>query len=175
MTRAYFEEEVWSWSELLDFCERNNHELGERLYSWESVCEWIDDTVIDLARELSWQDLLSRLQDFDAIAGYDYYLADDWHGGFRAASDDDFEDCRREVMRWADENGVWEDAEEDGDDEETGTAEPEDEGAPEEECSFAEMFAAGVGCVRSVSAAALERAREEDRAYAEIRSTPLVF
>ncbi len=183
MTREQFENEVWSWEELTGFCNDNDcYDILDVLYSWDTVCEWVDDCLVDWARELSWQDLLARLQEFDSISGGDFYIQDDWGGGFREAGDYDFEDLRHQVFEWAVENGVFDGEGDDADEEECESdgspeepEEPEDEDVPEEDVSFGEMFAEGVGCVRAISAAALEQAREEDRTYAEVRNAPLIF
>ena len=176
MTRAEFIDEVTEWWELIDFCNDNRCEdLVENLYSEDARNEYIDDCLVDWAHDNGWRDLLDILRDYENEDGYDYYVYDEYYGRYVGATTDDFRTYKDEVLRYADENDLF-DAEEDEEEEEsdsygrwgyTDESNEDEEEVPDEDCSFTEMFAAGIGCVAAINSEAIRQAQEEERSFLE--------
>ena len=169
MLRDEFIDNVTTWNELVDFCEEEGLSFCDELCGEDSFNEWIDGNLVSWAHEHSWQDLMSMLNNYDSICGADYYLWDDYEGGYRRADDSDFDDIKNTVIEFMDEDSRWDDSDEDEEEEEyEPEPDPDDvEPTPEEDFSFGEMFTAGVGCVRAINEKALEAARQQDKAFAE--------
>lgn len=180
MTRQEFIDDVTTWCDLLTFCSDEDCDLCEDIVDSDYYNEYINDNLVDLARNNDWTDLRDRLNEFYDNSGYDYYLWDDYYGQYNGIDNDDaiFEDYKLRVLNWMDEGDYWPDGDED-EEEETGTwapsysvpqpaEEPEDlDPIPDEDCSFTDMFAAGVGCIASINEEAIREAQEADRVFAE--------
>lgn len=169
MTRAQFFEEVSTWWELMDFCSDQRCDLCEDIYDDEARDDYINDCLMDWAREDSWEELLSRLQDIPT--GYEYYRLD--YGEWEGLNDgSDFDEMRDEVAEWMDENGYWDDEEEEDDDEEDAPyidledAEPIDD----EDCSLGELFEGSVARIQAISEEEIEAARETEQALHDFLS-----
>lgn len=177
MTRDEFERNVRDWDELKNFCWENNCDECDSVESSDSWNEWIEDNLVDWARNETWRDMLSILNRMDDNSGYDWYVWDDYESEYRPVDDSDFDDYYRRVFEWADENDVFDDAEHDEEDEEDfEPVDPEDEEpTPDEECSFDDICKDAIGCVRRINEEILERARQEDKMYAEIEEDVLPF
>ena len=102
MTRREFEDEVTTWWELQDFCEEIRCNIMDGLIDGDSRSAYIDEELVDLARNNTWTDLLSILQRYEDESGYEYYLYDEYYGEYRGISDYDFDDYKQQVMEWAD-------------------------------------------------------------------------
>ena len=188
MKRSEFLNDVDCVGELLSFCWQNNCDVMENVIDDDTRDEYINDSLVDLAREYNWQDLYRILSDYDDYSGYSYYYYDDGYGEYRPLSENDFEEWRDEVLRWADDQGDFWDPEDDEEDEEDESGdvcwdqwseescsdETEDnfEVPDEEDCSVLDMLSAGVGCIRSINEAAMEQARQEDRLFMEFTEIP---
>lgn len=109
MTKREFENDITTISELVDFCSDEGYDL--EVYDEYGRDEWIDEGLMDKARDMSWQALLSELQDIPT--GYDYYRYDD--GEWSGVDDYDFQDLKDEVEEWMDEWGRWDEEEPDED------------------------------------------------------------
>lgn len=109
MTKREFENDITTISELVDFCSDEGYDLD--IYDEYSRDDWINEGLMDRARDMSWQDLLSELQDIPT--GYDYYRYDD--GEWSGVDDYDFSDLKDEVEEWMDEWGRWDEEEPDED------------------------------------------------------------
>lgn len=164
MTRAEFFDNVTTWWELKDFCDDERCDICEDIYDEDGRDSYINDCLMDWARNDTWTELLARLEDIPT--GYEAYRYDDY-GEWEGLDDGDFRAIRDEVAEWVDEYSSWDDDEEEDEEEavdEEDTPEeyvdPEDETPIEDEdCSFDELFVAGVVCVQSIEATA--RAEEE--------------
>lgn len=107
MTRTEFEENVVSFGDLVDFCYDNNLEVMEDVISDDQLD---DDVNEDLQyHNGSWQDLRDRLDEIPQ--GYDWYRRDGFLD-FCPLDDYDFERYREDVIRAAEDEGVFEDEEE---------------------------------------------------------------
>ena len=180
MTRQEFIDDVTTWGELLNFCSDEDCDLCEDIVDWDYVDDYVNDSLVDWARDNDWRSLLGILNNVDDNSGYDYYRYDDYE---YVPVDDDrnlFEEYKDSVLEWMDDNDYWPDGDEDEEEEEeTGTwapsysapqpaEEPEDlDPIPDEDCSFTDMFAAGVGCIASINEEAIREAQEADRVFAE--------
>lgn len=179
MTRIEFEENVTEWWELMNFCSDNGcEEFVENVVDDDYRDEYIDEMLVDMARNNSWRDMLDILNDYYNDGGYDYYIYDEYYGRYQGADEDDFRRYKDEVYQHAIEHGLFDDDEEDEedsgvdpfkfpDDEEYDPLEDEDEELPEEDCSVIEMLASGVGCVASINDEAIRQAQEDDRVFME--------
>ena len=171
MTRQEFIDEVCDWGDLIDFC-RDNHadDLVEDIYDEASRDDYINEGLVDLAREYTWDELYSIL---DRIpTGYEYYKYD--YGDWEGLGDGDFDDLKQEVDDYCLRNGIFDDEEED--EEEEPEEEPEEESVDEEgeepiedeDCSFSDLFSESAACVAAFAKAQKEQEEEEQRHFDEI-------
>lgn len=110
MTRQQFINEVNYWWELIDFCNDNGCSYCDDVYSEESRDDYINEELVDLARNAdSWSSLLDTLNDI--TIGYDYYRRTDYND-WEGLSDYEFSDYKDDVLQWADDEGIWDDDEE---------------------------------------------------------------
>lgn len=169
MTRAEFYENVTTWWDLKDFCFDENCDICNDIYDEEGRDDYINECLIGWARNDSWTELLSRLEDIPT--GYDYYRYDDY-GDWVGLDDGDFNEIRDEVAEWMDDNGYWDDDEEEADDEDEKPLDDEEEEPPveDEDCSLGELFAASATRVQSIAEEELAKAREEELAFATLMS-----
>lgn len=170
MTRTEFFDTVTTWWDLKNFCSDEQCDFCDDIYDEEDRDGYINDCLMDWAQNDTWQELYSRLEDIPT--GYDFYRCDD-SGEWSGLDDGDFGRLRGEIADWMDENGYWDDDEEEADEE--GDEEPfddEEEESPveDEDCSLGELFAASATRVKSIAEDELEKAREEDRAFAVLMS-----
>lgn len=169
MTRAEFLDEVTSWYDLIQFCQENRCDLCDDIYDDESKDDYINEQLVDWAREDGWYDLWRRLDNIPT--GYDYYSMDDY-GEFSGLDDGDFEDRKDEVIEWADDADFWEEDEEEVEDDEEeffiDEIDEEEQPIEDEECSLGELFASSVNSIKSIAESELEKAREEDLAFAAL-------
>lgn len=178
MTRAEFFENVTSWWELKDFCSEQRCELCDDVYDDESRDDYINEDLVDWARNDNWYDLRDRLNNLDA--GYDYWRLDDYGEWTGLDDDDDLEEMKREVAEWVDDYGDWDDDEEEADDDEEEVfddeedaplIDPEDaEPIDDEDCSLGELFEGSVARIQAISEEELEAARETERALQDFLS-----
>lgn len=169
MTRAEFFENVTSWWELKDFCSEQRCDLCDDIYDEEGRDDYINDCLMDWARNDSWTELLSRLEDIPT--GYDYYRYDDY-GDWVGLDDGDFDEIRDEVAEWMDDNGYWDDDEEEANDDEEEAFDDEEDAEPidDEDCSLGELFDGSVARIQAISEEELEAARETERALQDFLS-----
>lgn len=169
MTRAEFYENVTTWWDLKNFCSDEQCDICDDIYDEEGRDDYINDCLMDWARNDSWTELLSRLEDIPT--GYDYYRYDDY-GEWEGLVDGDFDEIRDEVAEWMDDNGYWDDDEEEADDEDEEPIDDEEEEPPveDEDCSLGELFAASATRVQSIAEEELAKAREEELAFATLMS-----
>ena len=169
MTRAEFYENVTTWWDLKDFCFDENCGICNDIYDEEGRDDYINECLMGWARNDSWTELLSRLEDIPT--GYDYYRYDDY-GDWVGLDDGDFNEIRDEVAEWMDNNGYWDDDEEEADDEDEKPLDDEEEEPPveDEDCSLGELFAASATRVQSIAEEELAKAREEELAFATLMS-----
>lgn len=177
MTRAEFYENVTTWRELKNFCSDEQCDICDDIYDERGRDDYINDCLMDWARNNSWTGLLSRLEDIPT--GYDYYQCDDYGDWVGLDDNDDFDDIREEVVDWMDNNGYWDDEEEANDDEEevfddeedAPFIDPEDaEPIDDEDCSLGELFEGSVARIQAISEEELEAARETERALQDFLS-----
>lgn len=164
MTRNEFLNNVTTWGELIDFCNDEGCDYCDDIYSEESRDETINDYLVDWARNESWQDLFSRLDNIET--GYDYYKEDDY-GDWVGLSDDDFDDYKDDVLRWMDDNGYWDEEdeyledEEFTDDEEVSDSDGDDSDTPEEAFPVTELISLCILDVTIQQNAAKKKEQEE--------------
>lgn len=177
MTRVEFFENVTSWWELKDFCSDEQCDICDDIYDEEGRDDYINDCLMNWARNDSWTELLSRLEDIPT--GYDYYRYDDY-GDWVGLDDGDFDEIRDEVAEWMDDNGYWDNDEEEAnddeeevfdDEEDAPSTDPEDaEPIDDEDCSLGELFEGSVARIQAISEEELEAARETERALQDFLS-----
>lgn len=170
MTRAEFFENVTSWWELKDFCDEQRCSLCDDVYDDEARDDYINEYLSEWARNENWYDLRVRLDNLET--GYEYWRLDDY-GDWTGLDDDDLDNMKDEVAEWVDDYGDWDDDEEEVDEEEDEEPFDDEEEEPpieDEDCSLGELFAASATRVKSIAEDELEKAREEDRAFAVLMS-----
>jgi len=124
MTREYFINEIDEWWKLKDFCNEYGCWVCDDIVDSDYRDEWIEDHLIEWARENTWTDLrdvLNSLYDDSSDSYYRISEYDEWYG-----VDDDFDYYKEDALGWADENEIWDDGNEDG------TSEPVEYHEPEE-------------------------------------------
>ena len=178
MKRTEFIRDVTTWWELMDVCEEHSLRTCEDIIDDESRNDYINETLVDLARNNSWQDLRDTLNCYADDDGYDFYAYDDYYGRWRPLDDDDFDNYKDLVLEEMDNNDYFdpEDDEEDSEEPSAGSGwkmdsdqstntEDDFEFVDEEECSMIDMMAAGAGCIRELDFRAKELEREENAAF----------
>ncbi len=163
MTRNEFLEDVTSFGDLKDFCYNEDCNLLEDVYDEEGRDDYINECLMDWARDDTWQELYDRLNGIPT--GYNWYRYDEY-GDWCGLDDEDFEEYKNDVLEWADDNGVWDDDEEDTD-EDYFEGEPEDDDpAPEEEdFSVGDLIGMCVVTLGTIQSEDARRAREEEEEF----------
>lgn len=174
MTKNEFLDDMTDLGDLYSFCMDNTLDFCDDLLSWDVVEDSIEEQLVDMARDYTWDELRDKLNYYDSISGGDWYILDDYDGDYRCVDDDQglFEGIRDDIVEYMDENELWDEEDEVNEsgwamtsEEETAAFEDEQDDLPEEDCSISDMFYAGVGCVRSINDAAIEQRRQEDQAF----------
>lgn len=131
MTRGEFLEDITCWDDLLAFCNENGCNVCEDIYSRSNMNDYINDVLVDMARNADdWQDLWNEL---DIIPiGYDFYIKNEY-GEFTGADVVDFDDYKNDVLEWADDEEVFDEDEEYEDSEEAYDEDTEDDEQCEED------------------------------------------
>lgn len=168
MTRLEFIDDITSWSELLEFCSEESCDLLEDIFDEESMDFEINEFLGDYARDYDWYNIRDYLKEIPT--GYDYYKqngAFDWVG----LTDDDLDDYKNDVLRWAEDYDVFENEDEEGDDdidnEESVLEEPEDPPVEDEDFSFDELFGL---CAQVCSSIQKVNRHQEEAEYAEFEN-----
>lgn len=112
MTRQGFIDEITVWDELIDFCYNEECDICEDIISNGSMCEAIEEELVDAAREYSWRELRDALNSIDT--DYDYYRREGVLS-YYPVDDSDFDDYKDDVLEWMDNGGYWDDEEDDED------------------------------------------------------------
>lgn len=164
MTRNEFLDDVTTFGELKDFCSDNGCNLLDDVYDEESRDDYVNDCLAEWAHNNSWEELRDILNEIPT--GYDWYLDD--YGSWDGLDDEDFENCKNDVLEWADDNDIWEDDEE-GDEEDSDYFEDEsedDEPAPEEEdFSVGDLIGMCVAALGAIQSEDTRRVREEEEEF----------
>ena len=169
MTRAEFDEEVNDFADLKSFCWDNDCDLLEDVYSDDEMNEYINEELVNFANEYGrWQELRDAL---GAINESYYWYRHDGDLDFEPI-DYEYEAYRSDVIRWAEENDVFDPEEEPEEEEAVGepTEEAPEEEFPVEDPSFLQScFAASMETFRAYTTekeAAIAKAIQEatDRA-----------
>lgn len=162
MTRQEFIDDVTSWDELIDFCNDNGCGYCDDVYSEYSRDEYIDDDLVDMARNADgWSDLLDSLNNIPT--GYDFYRRDDY-GEWRGLGDYEFSDYKSDVLEWGDDAEIWdEDEEEDG--EEPWYVDDEEFTPPDESISIADLMTSCNSKLQKISDDAEKAAAEDEKAF----------
>lgn len=147
MTRQEFVENILDYYDLTQFCEENGLSSLDDVYDRDQWDEWVEDRLVDWARNNSWRDLYNILCDCDNDDGYDYYQYDDGEGRLCPI---EFDELRSMVLEEADYEEVWDD-ENDEEDSESDYQEYESEDEIEEGCSIEEMFVDSKNCIQKFS------------------------
>ena len=166
MTRDEFINDVRDIDDLQDFCDEIGCSTLEGVYSPDYYDEWIEDQLVDLARNNTWRDLYGILSNFDDDAGYDFYMSDEY-GDLKPI---EFEDIKDQVLDWADYNAAWDEMLDDDDEERELSEEERYEIEPteEEDCTVMEMFVESRNCVQTLTPEQLEALGNGLRATMEL-------
>lgn len=111
MTRQQFLDEVNSWEELIDFCNDAGCRYCEDICNESERDDCIDENLVSMAREHSWQELFDIL---DGIpSGYNYYRYSEDYNEWIGMVESDFYERKDDVLEWGDINCIWEEDEDD--------------------------------------------------------------
>lgn len=147
MTRQEFIDDIRYWSDLIDFCSDNGCDYCEDIYDSDAWNDYVNDDVAEMARNDGWRDILSVLQGYDEISGYDYYRRNDY-GEWIGLDDDDFESYKDDVCEWMDNNDYWD--EEDEEEPPVSYVNPEDVTPLEaEDVSMDDLFLSGIEALKT--------------------------
>ncbi len=107
MTRREFIEEVNDFDDLTRFCWNNDCYVCEYVRDGEQY----DDYIWELIRDWDngWEELRDWLDCLPCVGRYDYVDTED---DFVVLDDDDFQDYKRRVLGWMDENNYWDEPDE---------------------------------------------------------------
>ena len=129
MTRQEFIDDVTCWGELIDFCNDEGCDYLDNIYDEDARDDYINEYQLeDWVRNNTWSNLYSLLDDIPS--GYDYYRIDEY-GDWEGLDDYDFGDYKDDVLRWADDIGIFDEEDEEED--------PADYGIEDEEVDDEEI------------------------------------
>lgn len=187
MTREEFIDNITYWYELIVFCNDLDCDICSEVYDNDQRNAYIDNELVDLARNNSWEEMRDILNGYDT--GYEYWSRDDY-GEWEGLSDVDFDEYKNDVLEWADNQGdVW-DEEEADDDEETTTwnvdeepirniqpelrPEPEEETTAEDDgISFSELFLSCGNTLHEIYDNQAKEAAQEDADFSKFIAEPV--
>lgn len=113
MTREEFLNEICSWGDLVNFCYDNGCSLCDDIYDEEGRDDILNEELVSLAENADdWRELLDILENIPT--DFEYYTRE-YNCDFSSLDDEDFESRKRDVLAWADSDGIWDDEEEDED------------------------------------------------------------
>lgn len=166
MTRNEFLNDVITFGELKDFCYDYDCTMLEDVYDEEGRDDYINECLMDWARDDSWQELYSRL---DGIpTGYDWYRYDDY-GEWCGLDDGDFEEYKDDVLEWGDDNDIWDEDEEEDDTDifaeeiDADMADEEDEPVEDEDFSVDALMGMCSVAFVTIQKENIQRLQEEER------------
>ena len=142
MTRQEFIDEINDWWDLIDFCNSEGCDYLENIYTEESRDDYINEYQLeDWVRNNTWRNLYSLLDDIPS--DYEYYRIDEY-GDWEGLDDYDFGDYKDDVLRWADDRGIFDEEDEEEDPADYGIEDEEvDDEEVEEPISMFELLS---GC-----------------------------
>lgn len=176
MTRHEFFEDITEWWQLIEFCRDNGYDgYVEDIYDDDGRDEFINECLVDWAREDTWRELLNRLDDIPTGYAYYRYNYGDWDG----LDDGDLEALKRDVAAECDADGLWDEEDTDEEDDEDEFADDEDfdeesddedDDTPieDEDCSLDELFFAGISCVKGVEEARRAESDDTEKSFWEM-------
>lgn len=110
MTRREFIEEVTCWYDLKTFCDEEQIDFCDNVYSDDEKDDYIDERLDEIITGSTWQDVLGVLSDIPT--GYDYYIIEDVYDIRGIYNDEDFERRKQEVLEYYDDHEYWDEEEE---------------------------------------------------------------
>ena len=126
MTRQEFIDEIYDFYDLKDWCDENDCDACEDIYSQDEFDDYINEGLYDRARCDDWRDVLSWLE--NVPTGYDFYDTYNWEGvdcnGY------EFDECKDKALNWGDDEEIWEEEEIEEECEEEDEEEEEEELEP---------------------------------------------
>ena len=180
MKRSEFPENMHSMWDLHEFCVENSCGFLEYMYDSDGFSDYIDESLMDYARNDYWRDLMTRLNGYDDMLDRYEYFVDDDYDGWVGIDDSDFDHYYRDILEWVDEHDVWDpedDEEDDGNPPFERPSEPEEEEelfddwddfSDPDDCSFDDLCVSGSECVSAVRNRAEREAAEADNMINEL-------
>lgn len=159
MTRQEFED-ISTWRELIDFCNDYSCSYCDDVCSEDVRDSYINYSLEYMARENNWTNLRDTLNDIPT--GYDYYRKNDY-GDWYGLDDNDLEDYKSDIFDWADENGIFDDDEEDG--EEPWYVDDEEFTPPKESISITDLIKSCNSKLQKINDDAEREAEEDKKAF----------
>lgn len=166
MTREEFLDNVNSFWELREFCNDTGCPVMDDIYDSDSRNETIEERMYDWAREYSWREVLSMLQEEENEDGYDFYRDGDC-GYLEGLSDELVGDYAAEALEWGDDHDIWdydEDEEEQDNEYEPVPYEEEIDLTPieDEDFSVSDLFAASGQVILAAKTMQKQEEKEDD-------------
>lgn len=112
MTRTEFIEDVTCFDELIDFCYNEGIDYCDNIYTEEAKNEYIDNMLVEMARQYSWQELLDILEGIPDDYRDDYYRLDEYDDTWDVLDAYDFDEIKGEVLEYMDDGEYWDEEEE---------------------------------------------------------------
>lgn len=174
MTRDEFIENVNGWSDLIDFCYDYDCNYCEDVYDDEQKDDYFNERLAEMAENAgSWRELKYDLNDIPD--DYDYYIRDEY-GDWEGADDDDFDEYKDDILRWADDREVWdeEDDDEEYEDERSCDVDDVEDDLEDEEfedgCSLGELFTSCTSTLQTIQIVADQERKQEELKFKQLIS-----
>lgn len=164
MYRQDFIDNITTWEQLIDFCQDEDCEICDDIYSENERDDKIEENLIDIASCKYWDELRDWLNNIPV--GYEYYFQDDCDD-WQEADIYIFEDRKEEVIRWMDNGGYWDD--DSDEDKETGSIEEDEDLSPvESDVSFGDLFLSCDNELKSIQGAQQKEAEVNNEMFSSL-------
>ena len=169
MKRSEFCEEMNSIYDLHDFCVDHDCSILMDFWDHDEFSDYIDEQLVDFARNDYWRDLMSRLSEYENLVdNYDYVVYDPDECEYVGIDEREFDTYYNMILEWGDDYDAWEPEEEDEEEEEEtppetshfSVASNDEESEKEDwddwdfedpdDCSFDDLCQSGAECVSAV-------------------------
>ena len=126
MTRQEFVDDICDFYDLKDWCDDNDCDVCEDIYSQDEFDDYVNNELYDRTRNDDWQDVLAWLE--SVPTGYYFYDTYNWEGVDESGYE--FDECKARALEWGDDEEIWEEEEIEEEYEEEDEEEEEEELEP---------------------------------------------
>ena len=111
MTREYFIHEVDNWADILSWCSDCGCDVCEDIYDDYGRDDYVNECLVDWARDDSWTELRDRLNGIPDGSGY--YRHTDYDEWENVDYDSDIDEYKESIVEWCDDHDAWDEEDED--------------------------------------------------------------